>query len=92
MTPAPVGDLEVERWAEWCGSHESVLWGGLPGVYFTDKISDAEFDRHVRSVLRVMTSRPKYVLGVADQVPPDGLENRIRRVAELVEQFGAYPF
>ena len=92
MTPAPVGDLEVERWAEWCASHECVLWGGLPGVYFTDKVSDAEFDRHVRSVLRVMTSRPKYVLGVADQVPPDGLENRIRRVAELVEQFGAYPF
>ena len=96
MTPAPVGDLEVERWAEWCGRQEkenkkeTVFWGGLPGVYFTDKVPEAEFERHVRAVLRVMTSRPRYVLGVADQVPPDGLERRVRRVAELVEKYGSY--
>jgi hypothetical protein len=30
------------------------------------------------------------VLGVADQVPPDGLERRVKRVAELVEEFGKY--
>jgi hypothetical protein len=120
MTPAPVGDLEVERWAEWCGGglqtqaqateregrqeqksgpepgqergrdHETVFWGGMPGVYFTDKVPEAEFERHVRAVLRVMISRPRYVLGVADQVPPDGLERRVRRVAELADEFGAY--
>jgi hypothetical protein len=37
-----------------------------------------------------MTSSPLYVLGVADQVPPDGLESRVRRVAELVEEYGRY--
>lgn len=91
MTPAPVGDLEVERWAEWSGNDSTVLWGGLPGSYFTDKVSEAEFERHVRAVLRVMTSRPRYVLGVADQVPPDGLEHRVKAVAGLVERYGAYP-
>jgi len=91
MTPAPVGDLEVERWAEWCGQGaRTVFWGGLPGVYFTDKVPDAEFERHVRAVLRVMASEPRYVLGVADQVPPDGLERRVRRVAELADEFGRY--
>jgi hypothetical protein len=90
MTPSPVGDLEVERWAEWCGETPTVFWGGLPGVYFTDKVPEAEFDRHVRAALRVMTSSPRYVLGVADQVPPDGLESRVRRVAELVDAFGGY--
>jgi len=30
------------------------------------------------------------VLGVADQVPPSGLESRVRRVRELVEEGGAY--
>jgi hypothetical protein len=94
MTPAPVGDLEIERWAEWSGRPDDgpILWGGLPGVYFTDKVPEAEFGRHVRAVLRVMTSRPRYVLGVADQVPPDGLESRVRRVAELVEEYGRYQF
>ena len=90
MTPAPVGDLEVERWAEWCGCRRTVLWGGLPGVYFTDRVSEAEFERHTRAVLRVMAAEPRYVLGVADQVPPDGLEGRIRRVAELADEFGRY--
>jgi len=30
------------------------------------------------------------VLGVADQVPPDGLHARVERVAELVERYGRY--
>jgi uroporphyrinogen-III decarboxylase len=90
MTPAPVGDLEVERWAEWSGNGSTVLWGGIPGVYFTDKVPDAECDRHVRQTLEVMRSQPRYVLGVADQVPPDGLERRVRRVGELIETFGKY--
>jgi len=93
MTPAPVGDLAVERWAEWCGCggpKPTVFWGGLPGVYFTDLVDDAEFERHTRAVLGVMASEPRYVLGVADQVPPDGLERRVRRVAELADEFGRY--
>ncbi len=90
MTPAPVGDLEVARWAEWSGNETTVLWGGLPGVYFTDKVSDAEFERHTRAVLEVMTSRARFVLGVADQVPPDGLERRVRRVGGLVAAYGRY--
>jgi hypothetical protein len=90
MTPAPVGDLEVERWPEWRGETPTFFWGGLPGVYFTDKVPEAAFERHIRAVLRVMTSTPRYVLGVADQVPPDGLEKRVRRVAELADEFGRY--
>ena len=53
-------------------------------------VSNDEFDTHVRRVLDVMRSEPRYVLGVADQVPPDGLEHRVRRVSELVEEYGAY--
>lgn len=91
MTPAPVGDLAVERWAAWCpDSPKTVFWGGLPGVYFTAQVSDEEFDRHTKAVLEVMRSEPRYVLGVADQVPPDGLERRLRRVAELADAFGGY--
>jgi hypothetical protein len=90
MTPAPVGDLPVEQWAHHAGHSRTVLWGGIPGVYFTAKVSDEEFDRHVSAVLNVMCSKPRYVLGVADQVPPDALESRVRRVEELVDRFGKY--
>jgi hypothetical protein len=90
LTPAPVGDLEIEEWAAWSGNSQTVLWGGIPGVFFTALVSDEDFDRHVKRVLVVMRSEPRYVLGVADQVPPDALERRVRRVNELVEEFGAF--
>ena len=31
-----------------------------------------------------------HMLGVADQVPPGGLESRVRRVRELVNECGVY--
>jgi hypothetical protein len=90
MTPDPVGDVPVEEWAELAANPKTILWGGVPGVYFTPKVSDEEFDRHVRHVLDVMRSDPRYVLGVADQVPPDCLEYRVKRVQTLVDRFGRY--
>lgn len=90
MTPEPVGDLAIEQWAARADMPATILWGGIPGVYFTPKVSDEEFDRHVREVLRIMRSQPRYVLGVADQVPPDALEYRVRRVGDLVAMHGRY--
>jgi len=90
LTPYPVGDLKFEDLADFVGDSKSIIWGGIPGVYFTDCVSEEEFERHVKHVLSVMIKEPRYVLGVADQVPPDGLESRVRRVAELVDEFGKY--
>lgn len=90
MTPAPVGDLAVEDWRDFCGETETIFWGGLPGAYFSPLVGDEEFERLTRSVLAVMCTEPRYVLGVADQVPPDASEQRLRRVAELVEECGTY--
>jgi hypothetical protein len=67
-----------------------IYWGGIPGSYFTPAVEDEEFDRHVKEVLSVMRRDRRYVLGVADQVPPDGLERRVARVRELVDDHGAY--
>jgi len=90
MTPKPVGDLGIQEWEAVAGETPSILWGGIPGSYFTPIVNDEEFDRHVTEVLDVMRKSTRYVLGVADQVPPDGLETRIRRVAELVDEYGTY--
>jgi len=89
MTPYPVGDLAIEQWAKVADNPDTILWGGIPGSYFTNCVSDAEFDRHIKNVLAVMRAEPRYVLGVADQVPPDALPYRVKRVAELVDQFGS---
>jgi hypothetical protein len=90
LTPAPVGDVSIEEWEKIVGNSKSILWGGIPGVYFTPNISDEEFEKHVKRVLETMSKAPRFVLGVADQVPPDGLEERVKRVGELVEDCGKY--
>jgi uroporphyrinogen-III decarboxylase len=90
LTPHPVGDLKWEELTDYAGDSSSILWGGIPGAYFTALVSDEEFERHVKQMIELMLKEPRYVLGVADQVPPDGLEERVRRVGELVEQYGKY--
>lgn len=90
LTPQPVGDVSMEEMLPLLEGSKSIFWGGIPGVYFTAHISDEEFDRHVIEVLKIMRSCPRFVLGVADQVPPDGLEYRVRRVGELVNLYGKY--
>jgi uroporphyrinogen-III decarboxylase len=90
LTPHPVGDMKWEDIEAFVGDSKSILWGGVPGSYFTDCVDDEEFDRHVKHLLSIMTKSPRFVLGVADQVPPDGLEGRVRRVGELVNEFGIY--
>ena len=90
LTPHPVGDLKFEDLAGFVGESKSIIWGGIPGVYFTECVSNEEFEKHVIHVLSIMVKEPRYVLGVADQVPPDGIESRVRRVAELVEKYGKY--
>ena len=90
LTPSPVGDVSMEEMLPLLKDSKSIFWGGIPGVYFTPHISDEEFDLHVIEVLKIMRTQPRFVLGVADQVPPDGLEYRVKRVGELVKLYGAY--
>lgn len=89
VTPAPVGDIPVEDLYQWVVPG-TVIWGGIPGGYFTDLVSDEEFDAFVIRTLDVMKTEPRYVLGVADQVPPLSRFERIARVRPLVEKYGRY--
>ena len=89
FTPKPVGDASIHDVRAMAGP-EPILWGGVPGVYFSPLVSDGEFDRHVCEVLEVMVKDRRMVLGVADQVPPDALRRRVARVVELVERYGRY--
>jgi hypothetical protein len=88
LTPAPVGDVSIEELAALVHPG-TILWGGIPGGYFTDYVSDADFDSFVIHVLEVLRKRPNSALGVADQVIPGSRFERIKRVDELVEQYGA---
>lgn len=89
LTPAPTGDIEIEDMSNWVADH-TVIWGGIPGAYFTDNVSEARFDEYVKRVLDTWSSKPRFVLGVADQVPPYSRPERIARVRTLVDRYGKY--
>ncbi len=88
-TPYPSGDMTMEEIAaEITG--DTIIWGGLPGIIFTPNTGEEEFLTHVKSTLQVMRRKPGYVLGVADQVPPDGILERVACIAALCDEFGRY--
>lgn len=81
VTPTPMGDVAVEHLRAVAGD-KIVLWGGLPGALFTPIFTDAQFASHVQKFLDL--NDPKTILGVADQVPPDAIDERVREVSRLI--------
>lgn len=88
-TPAPVGDMTMEEIARSI-SPNTIIWGGIPGIMFTPAVSDEDFCSHIKEMLDIMKKEPRFVLGVADQVPPDGTPARMAMVAELCDTYGRY--
>jgi len=81
VTPYPVGDVPLEKLRALAGE-ELVIWGGLPGAMFTPAFTDGQFEAHIEKLLSLKD--PKMILGVADQVPPDAVEHRIREVSRII--------
>ena len=85
VTPYPVGDVAPEGLREIAGSGITI-WGGLPGALFSRVYTDYQFDEHLKKVLDTFPLGSGFVLGVADQVPPDAVIDRVIRVREQVER------
>lgn len=88
-TPYPSGDMTMEEIAAEVTT-DTIIWGGMPGIIFTPNFPEADFIEHTKHVLQVMKRKPAYVLGVADQVPPDGILERVGMVAALCDEYGRY--
>jgi hypothetical protein len=83
VTPEPFGDVTVENLRKAAGP-DLVIWGGLPGGIFSHNYSDSYFESYVQRV--IACADEKFVIGTADQVPPDAVPSRIGRVRELVDE------
>ena len=83
LTPQPVGDLSPQQMIDAAESDTLILWGGVPGALFAPPHTWDTMQKHLGNLLACWGDRP-FVLGVADQVPPDGDIEFCRRIAELV--------
>lgn len=88
IVPAPVGDLPVEAIRREAG-RDLILWGWIPGALFSPTFPEAQFREYVKNVILTLKPNPRFVLAVADQVPPDAVIERVPLVAEIADQYGA---
>ena len=84
LTPFPAGDATVEEMRGIAGSDRVILWGGVPGAMFAPPYAWDAMRRHVEQVLEAWRGTP-FILGVADQVPPDGDITYCRKIADLLQ-------
>jgi|GEM_PF-140241 len=84
LTTKPAGDLDAGEMNDLAGGDRVILWGGVPGVMFAPPYTWKDMETHVKGVIECWKDRP-FVLGVADQVPPDGNIDFCRRIADMLE-------
>jgi hypothetical protein len=79
-TPVPQGDVTIAEIKEALG--DKVLLDGIPAVYFLPTFSFDEIADSVREL--VDRFYPHLILGISDEIPPDGDIERVRQVGEMV--------
>jgi hypothetical protein len=83
LTPKPVGDVGLDEMRAVAGSDRLILWGGVPGAMFAPPYTWADMQAHMEQLLKHWGNTP-FIIGVADQVPPDGDITFCRKIAEML--------
>lgn len=90
VTPGTVGRLTPAQARAEAGN-KLILSGGIPNQLWYPQHADmAEFEQAVKDWLALKEVSPALISAAGDQVPPGADEARIRRMGELVEEFGWY--
>lgn len=85
VTPAPVGDLSLEDIRN-ITKDRKIVWGCLPGALFSRQYKEEFFIDYVRKIKDIFPLGCGFVLGVADQVPPDADFSRVKMVSEIIAE------
>ena len=87
---APMVPLTLERAREVWGDRV-ILWGGLPSLLLAPSFPEDEFRSYMRQLLKIIAPGDAFILGVADNVMPDSVIDRVAWVSEMLEERGQYP-
>jgi len=90
-TPVPMTKVTTAELRQAVGE-DCVVWGGIPATLFSPTTSDEEFDDFIVNTL-FAEIKPGYgfVVGMGDNLPFDSSIERVRRVAELIDEYGNLP-
>ncbi|NLG51795.1 MAG: hypothetical protein GX552_16955 [Chloroflexi bacterium] len=87
---APMVPFTLER-ARQVWGNRVIIWGGLPSLMMAPSVSEEDFRAYMHNLLDVIAPGDAFILGVADNVMPDSVIERVLWVTELLEKRGQYP-
>jgi len=89
-SPAPMTLVTTRQLREAWGDRIAI-WGGLPTTVFEPTYSDAEFEAYVINLFKEIAPGYGFIIGMGDNFPIDGNIERVRRVVELIAEYGTLP-
>ena len=87
---APMVPLTLDKAREVWGDRV-IIWGGIPSLLLSASVPEQQFRSYCHRLFDVIAPGRAFVLGVADNVMPDSLIDRIAWISDLVEERGVLP-
>jgi len=89
-TPAPMTQVTTAELRRAWGD-KVTIWGGVPAILFEPTYSDEEFDEYLINLFKEIAPGYKFIVGLGDNLPFDGKIERVGRIVELIDKYGALP-
>lgn len=87
---APMVSVTLEEARKDWGT-DVAIFGGIPSVVLEPNYPEEEFEKYVLDVFRTIAPGDAFILGIADNLMPTSVIERVERISELVEQHANYP-
>ena len=85
VAPAPLTEVTFdELWDAW-GEHGPVIWGAIPSLLLEEGYTEQQLTDYVYHVLEKVGHKP-IILGISDIVVGHNLIERVRWIADTIEQ------
>jgi hypothetical protein len=83
VPPAPMGNITLEELHD--ATKGMVLFDALPANHFLKWVSKQELRDFTTKALELFS--PKIILGISDQLPPNGDIDKVRMISEIANDF-----
>ncbi len=87
---SPMVPLTMERAREEWGNR-LIIFGGIPSLLLSPSVAEEEFRSYIRGLFKTIAPGDAFILGVADNVMPDSIIDRVAWISEFVVENGSYP-
>jgi len=91
VCPHPMTKVTLaEYYRQW--GEKVTIFGGIPSnLMLEETTSDEQFESFMDELFTAIAPGTRIILGVADTTPPDASFDRLRRIHDLVQQYGRLP-